>query len=140
MDGLKSFIRSALRSSSYTWAVLLMHHSLFSSSEMCQTAHVKTLRNSLTDFIVNDINIDFVLAGHEHFMCRTTYPGKLFFTVPTCTGSKYQPADNQEVEWNEVTIYQKKPMYTIMDVTSSVVTLTTKDLNGNVLDICEVRK
>ena len=140
MEGLKSFIRSALRSSSYTWAVLLMHHSLFSSSEMCQTAHVKTLRNSLTDFIVNDTNIDFVLAGHEHFMCRTTYPGKLFFTVPTCTGSKYQPADNQEVEWNEVTIYQKKPMYTIMDVTSSLVTLTTKDLNGNVLDICEVRK
>ncbi len=139
-DFFKSFISGALNAVSHTWAVLLMHHALYSSSQMCQTDHVKKLRKGLTSFIVNETDIDLVLAGHEHFMCRTTYPGKLFFTVPTCTGSKYQPADNTEVEWNDVTIFERKPMYTVMDVTSSVITLTTFDLEGTELDVCEVRK
>ena len=133
-----SFIRNALNSASYRWAVLLMHHSLYSTSQLTMTDHVRALRDGLTDFIVNQTDICMVIAGHEHFLCRTRYPGKLFFTVPTCTGSKYQPADYQDAEWNEFTDASMIPMYTVMDVTNSSITLTTYDIDGSIRDICSV--
>ena len=89
---------------------------------------------------MDQTDIDLVLAGHEHFLCRTDYPGKLFFTCPTCTGSKYYSADNTDVEWAQVTIDTKVPKYTVMDVTGTALTLSTYDLEGNLIDICTVMK
>lgn len=130
----KAFIQTALASCTYKWAILLMHHSLYSTSQAVKTEHTTTLREGLTNFIVNETDIAFVLAGHEHFFCRTNYPGKLFYTVPTCTGSKYVTADYQEAEWNEVTVDMKTPMYTVMDVNDVEIVLTTYDLDNNVID------
>lgn len=134
----KTFIKKALDSSSYKWAVLLMHHSLYSTSQAAKTEHVTALRDGLTDFIVNQTDISLVLAGHEHFLARTTYPGKLFYTVPTCTGSKYNPADYLEAEWNELTNDEKIQMYTVMDVSDDEIILSTYDINNNLIDTCSV--
>lgn len=134
----RSFIQKALNSNSYRWAILLTHHSLYSTSQAAKTTHVKALREGLTDFIVNQTDICMVIAGHEHFLCRTNYPGKLFFTVPTCTGSKFQAADYPEAPWNEVTDDSKVPMYTVMDVSNDSIRLTTYDIDGNLKDSCVV--
>ena len=67
-------------------------------------------------------------------------PGKLFFTCPTCTGSKYYTADNKDVEWSQVTIDTKVPKYTVMDVSETTLVLTTYDLSGNMVDLCSVTK
>lgn len=137
---IKPFIQRALASQSYTWAILCMHYSFFSTSEASNSAKVKTLRNSLTNFIVNETNIDLVISGHEHFFCRTRYPGKLFFTVPTCTAAKFYRPDNEEAQWGDVTIYREKPMYTVMDVSNTTLTLQTLDITGALIDTCEVTK
>ena len=134
----KSFIRRALAGNTYKWAILLTHHSFYSTGMACMTTHVKTLRDGLTKFIVEETDICMVLAGHEHFMCRTTYPGKLFFTAATCTGSKYGDANYKTAPWSEVTVDLKKQMYTIMDVTDAEITLSTYDLEGNLMDTCSV--
>lgn len=132
------YIKSALADGVYDWAVLIMHHSLYSSSKAGITENVNTLRNGLSDFIVKETDIALVLAGHEHYLCRTTYPGKLFFTVPTCTGSKYHVLDNPSAVWNQVTVDQKVPMYTVMDVSPNQLMLTTFDLDGNTIDSVSV--
>lgn len=132
------YITKALAEQEYTWAVLLMHHSLYSASKSGVSDNVNTLREGLTDFIVNQTDICMVLAGHEHHLSRTTYPGKLFFTTPTCTGSKYHVPDNPSAEWNEVVIEQKEPMYTVMDVTTNQITLTTYDYEGTTIDSCSI--
>lgn len=137
-DAHIQFIQNALNKNTYKWAILLTHHSLYSTSQAANTAHVKALREGLTDFIVNQTDICMVIAGHEHFLCRTRYPGKMFFTVPTCTGSKYQAADYPEAPWNQVTDDSKVPMYTIMDVSDDEIVLTTYDIDGNLKDTCKV--
>ena len=134
----KAFIQTALANSNYKWAILLMHHSLYSTSKSAKTEHVTTLRDGLTDFIVNQTDISLVLAGHEHYLSRTTYPGKLFYTVPTCTGSKFNKADNLDVEWNELTNDEKIQMYTVMDVSDDELILSTYDINNNLIDTCSV--
>lgn len=131
-------IRNALAGSVYDWAVLLMHHSLYASSKAGITDKVNTLRDDLSDFIVKETDIALVLAGHEHYLCRTTYPGKLFFTTPTCTGSKYHVPDNPSAVWNQVTVEQKEPMYTVMDVSQNQLVLTTFDFDGNIIDSVSV--
>lgn len=135
----RQFITQALQTE-HTWAILLMHHSLYSTSTRAMNNSTTTLRNSLTSFIVDETDIDLVLAGHEHFLSHTTYPGKLFFTCPTCTGSKYYTADNKDVEWSQVTIDTKIPKYTVMDVSETALVLTTYDLSGNMVDLCSVTK
>ena len=137
----RNFITQALAAEpNHMWAILLMHHSMYSTSTRALTNNTTTLRNSLTDFIVNETDIDIVFAGHEHFLSHTTYPGKMFFTCPTCTGSKYYSADNTSVEWSQVTIDSRVPKYTVMDVTDNMITLTAYDLSGTILDLCTVTK
>lgn len=131
-------IRNALAGSVYDWAVLLMHHSLYASSKAGITDKVNTLRDGISDFIVKETDIALVLAGHEHYLCRTTCPGKLFFTTPTCTGSKYYVPDNPSAIWNQVTVEQKEPMYTVMDVSQNQLVLTTFDFDGNIIDSVSV--
>lgn len=128
------YITQALASHTFTWAVLLMHHSLYAASQAGVTDKVNSLRSGLSDFIVGNPDIAFVLAGHEHYLARTTYPGKLFFTVPTCTGSKYHMPDNPSAEWNDVVLEQKEPWYTVMDVTVNQVTLATYNYEGTLID------
>ena len=135
----RQFITQALQTE-HTWAVLLMHHSMYSTSSRALNNSTSALRNSLTGFIVDETDIDLVMAGHEHFLSHTTYPGKLFFTCATCTGSKYYTADNKDVEWSQVTIDTKVPKYTVMDVTDALLTLRTYDLSGTMLDMCTVTK
>ena len=135
----RQFITQALQTE-HTWAVLLMHHSMYSTSSRALNNSTSALRNSLTGFIVDETDIDLVMAGHEHFLSHTTYPGKLFFTCATCTGSKYYTADNKDVEWSQVTIDTKVPKYTVMDVTDTLLTLRTYDLSGTMLDMCTVTK
>ena len=135
----QSFIASALQTP-HDWAILLMHHSLYSTSTRALTPGTSALRSGLTNFIVSQTDIDMVLAGHEHFMSRTDYPGKLFVTCPTCTGSKYYTADNTEVEWSQVTIDTKVPKYMVLDVGSNALTLRTYDLSGTELDSVTVTK
>ena len=79
-----------------------------------------------------------VLAGHEHFLCRTTYPGKMFFTAATSTGSKYEVDDYPAAPWNELTINTNIPKYTVMDVYEDQITLNTYDIEGNLVDTCSV--
>ena len=79
-----------------------------------------------------------VLAGHEHFLCRTTYPGKLLFTTATSTGSKYEADDDPAAPWNELTINTSIPKYTVMDVYEDQITLNTYDIEGNLVDTCSV--
>lgn len=134
----KTFIRSALDNSTYKWAILLMHHSLYSPSSAALTNHVTALRNGLSDFIVNETDISVVFAGHEHFFARTDYPGKLFYTVSTCTGSKYHAADRTDLEWNQVVNSDKIQMYTVMDVGNDELVISTYDIEGNLLDTCSV--
>ncbi|MCM1222679.1 MAG: metallophosphoesterase [Lachnospiraceae bacterium] len=133
------FMERALASGNYDWIILLTHHSLYSTSQAGQTNHVKSLRDGLSDFILRS-NIDLVVAGHEHFMCRTSQPGKLFFTASTCTGCKFGTADFQEAEWNELTIDVRVPMYTVMTVSPQKIVLDTYDLGGNQLDSVSVEK
>lgn len=128
------YINEALKTNEFTWAILLMHHSLYASSKAGVTDKVNSLRKGLSDFIVNTPEIALVLAGHEHYLARTTYPGKLFFTVPTCTGSKYYVADNPSAVWNQVVLEQKRPWYTVMDVSDNQIVLTTYDYDGAVID------
>lgn len=135
----RQFITQALQTE-HTWAILLMHHSMYSTSSRALNNSTSALRNSLTGFIVDETDIDLVMAGHEHFLSHTTYPGKLFFTCATCTGSKYYTADNKDVEWSQVTIDTKVPKYTVMDVTDTLLTLRTYDLSGTMLDMCTVTK
>ncbi|MCC8121061.1 MAG: hypothetical protein LIO42_03540, partial [Oscillospiraceae bacterium] len=123
----------------HDWAVLLTHHSLYSTSQACMTTKVTALREGLTDFILSS-DIDFVIAGHEHFFCRTDYPGKLFLTTGTCTGCKYCSADYTDAEWSQVTVDTHVPMYTVMTVEDSAVTLDTYNLSGTLLDSCTVEK
>ena len=137
----RNFISRALAAEpDHKWAILLMHHSMYSTSTRALTNNTTTLRNSLTDFIVKETDIDIVFAGHEHFLSHTTYPGKLFFTCPTCTGSKYYTADNTSVEWSQLTIDTKVPKYTVMDVTDERITLSVYDLSGTILNLCTVTK
>ncbi|MCD7927357.1 MAG: metallophosphoesterase [Oscillospiraceae bacterium] len=123
----------------HDWAVLLTHHSLYSTSQACMTTKVTALREGLTDFILSS-DIDFVIAGHEHFFCRTDYPGKLFLTTGTCTGCKYCSADYTDAAWSQVTVDTHVPMYTVMTVADSEVTLETYNLSGDLLDSCTVEK
>ena len=132
------FITRMLAAHEYKWAILLMHHSLYSATQAGISDHVNTLRVGLSDFIVNQTDICMILSGHEHQLNRTTFPGKLFFTAPTCTGSKYYTSDNPTAEWNEVVIEQSVPMYTIMDVSDDQITLTTFDIDGKTIDSCSV--
>ena len=134
----KTFIKRALDNNSYRWAILLMHHSLYSTSKRALTTHIKTLREGLTGFIVDETDICMVLAGHEHFLCRTTYPGKLFFTAATSTGSKYEADDYPAAPWNELSINTNIPKYTVMDVYEDQITLNTYDMEGNLVDTCSV--
>lgn len=134
----KMFIKKALEVNEYRWAILLMHHSLFSTAKSSLTTHVRTLREGLTDFIVNETDICMVIAGHEHFLCRTNYPGKLFFTAATCTGSKYGDANYQTAPWADVTIDIKKPIYTVMDVTDAEIILNTYTIDGQLIDSVSV--
>ena len=135
----RKFISTALQTQ-HDWAILLMHHSMYSTSTRALTNSTTALRNSLTEFIVDETDIDMVLAGHEHFTCRTDYPGKLFVTCPTCTGSKYYTADNKDVAWSQVTIDTRVPKYMVLDVGSGSMTLKTYDLSGTELDTVTVTK
>ena len=135
----KNFIKNALSSSTYRWAVLLMHHSMYSTSKRANSAYIKTLRDGLSNFIINETNICMVIAGHEHFLCRTSKPGKLFFTAATSTGSKFEVDDYLDAPWNEVTINTPVPKYTVMDVTDQEITLNTFDLYGTLVDRCVVK-
>jgi hypothetical protein len=47
------YITKALAEHEYTWSILLMHHSLYSASKSGVSDNVNTLREGLTDFIVN---------------------------------------------------------------------------------------
>ena len=134
----KAFIKGALDNNSYRWAILLMHHSLYSTSKRALTTQIKTLREGLTSFIVDETDICMVLAGHEHFLCRTTYPGKMFFTAATSTGSKYEADDYPAAPWNELTINTNIPKYTVMDVYEDQIILNTYDIEGNLIDTCSV--
>ncbi len=90
------------------WRVVVFHHSLYSSAS--HVTDVATLRTSLVP-VMDDYNIDVVLAGHDHFYART-YPltnfevaednsnkdeagriidptGTVYFTADSASGSKY---------------------------------------------------
>lgn len=135
----KAFIRAALKKP-HTWAVLLMHHSLYSTSTRALVPNTTALRSGLTDFLVKETDIDLILSGHEHFFCRTDKPGKLFVCCPTCTGSKYYEADNKGAAWAQVTIDKKAPGYLVLQTSDTALTLKTYDLENTLLDSCTVTK
>lgn len=134
-----SFMEQAMGSGNYDWIILLTHHSLYSTSQASLTSHVTALREGLTDFILNS-DIDFVVAGHEHFFCRTDYPGKLFLTTGTCTGCKYCSADYTGAPWSQVTIDDRVPMYTVLTISGQTAALETYSIDGTLLDSCTVSK
>lgn len=137
----KTFIRKALNATTYTWAILLTHHSLYSTGASVTTQNTTTLREGLTDFIVNQTSIDFVLAGHEHYLCHTHYPGKLFFTAGTITGSKYQEKDIlPDLPWSDVNIVSKTQKYTLMEVTNTHIELKSYDKEHNLVDSISISK
>ncbi len=97
------------------WKVVVFHHSLYSSAK--HVSDVADLRTSLVP-VMDEHDIDVVLAGHDHFYART-YPllnfepvednsnvdtegrviepdGTVYFTADSASGSKYY--DFSEIE------------------------------------------
>jgi 3',5'-cyclic AMP phosphodiesterase CpdA len=97
------------------WKVVVFHHSLYSSAR--HVDDVDDLRTSLVP-VMDDHDIDVVLAGHDHFYARS-YPlsnfevaednsnvdeagrvvdpsGTVYFTADSASGSKYY--DFNEIE------------------------------------------
>lgn len=72
----KNFIKGALEHNSYRWAILLMHHSLYSTSKRALTTHIKTLREGLTSFIVDETDICMRYSSSEQFAGFKPYSDK----------------------------------------------------------------
>lgn len=132
------FIKKALAAETYDWSILLMHRGLYSLRKSSAGDKIGALRTELSDFIVKETDIALVLNGHEHYYARTQYPGKLFLTATTCTGAKYYVPDYLSAPWKDVVLESPTPLYTVMDVTSNQLVLTTYDFEGNTVDTVSV--
>ena len=137
-DKHKRIIEEGLASGPYDWAVLITHHSLYSSGKRATSDGVLELRKALNDFIVSK-PFDIVLSGHDHIYCRTSKPGKLFVTAPSSTGSKYYEIVDG-LPWTEVSMKLTKPACIDMEVTSTSLNFSVINMEGKIIDEFEVTK
>lgn len=73
MDFIRSEVESAHASGQY--AALCMHRSMYTGADHIASSDSVERRKKLASFLAEDVNIDFVLQGHDHCLARGQVDG-----------------------------------------------------------------
>lgn len=135
----KAVIEAGLASGSYSTAILVMHHSMYTVGSNTYAANVAGLRTNLGGFIQSK-PFHLILAGHDHIYCRNWIGNKLYVVAPSSSGSKYYKIENANAPWADVYQELKIPCVIDMEINSTDIKLKMLNYEGTVLDEVTVNK
>lgn len=133
------------------WTIIMVHEAMYHRAGGVQD------RTYLTD-IVEKYGVDLVIEGHSHLVTRT-YPmkdgkivtksspdviekgiGTVYMTIgATTTGHDSLGTSNVEKMVNIVTPDSTQPVYTLVEIKGNDLILTTKQINGLVVDTFTIK-
>lgn len=157
----KAFMEDAIaKNPNMDWKIVVFHHSLFSTAYHAIQEDIVQRRNELVP-VLTELNIDMVLAGHDHIYVRTymmnglvpdtsqgvvssvTNPtGILYITSNSSTGSKFYPImRNLPIDYAAVVSQEYSPTFSNVEVTKQTLKITTYQTeNMSIIDSFEIRK
>lgn len=143
------------------WKIVVMHHSIFGSSEDASGEDILLLRNSLAP-IFSDLGVDLVLSGHDHTYTRSymmdglepqatryvqssvTDPADgqvLYVALNSSTSSKYSALAAKRGDYCAVALQNNQPAVTNLSVTDTELSVNTySSANMTELDSFTIRK
>ncbi len=142
------------------WKIVAFHHSIFSVGYHALSENVLTLREGLAP-LLSDAGIDLCLMGHDHIYVRTyvmngtqplaaEYSGQytksdarevMYYTLNSSSGSKFYDPLAENFDYCDVSIQEKCPNISHVQVTADAITVTTcNTLSMNVIDSFTLRK
>ncbi|MFD1860152.1 DUF5011 domain-containing protein [Aeromicrobium camelliae] len=148
------------------WTILTFHHSIFSVGPHSTSSGLAERRAALAP-IISELDIDMVLAGHDHSYARSflmngttpTVPEAeeanadgaevvrpsedevLYITGNSSSGSKYYATPNQNASWVSAWDQSRTPTIANVAVAECSLTTTTRRVDdGTVIDAVELVK
>ena len=140
-----------------TWKVVMFHHSIYSSASHSDDNDILTRRSDLYP-VFDKLDIDVVLAGHDHCYTRTYQMeggiaqnglessvenpvGTLYVTANSASGSKYYDLKNFDTGYSAVRWQGHNTSYSNVEVTDTSFTITTYLSSDNtVIDAYTITK
>lgn len=138
-DKHKATINNGLASGSYSTAILVMHHGMYTVGSNAYADTTIQLRNNLASFIESK-PFNIVMSGHDHIYCRNVKSNITFMVAPSCTGSKYYKVENPNAPWAEFYMELKKPVMMDMKVNATTLEFILFDYEGNTIDQFTITK
>jgi len=133
----------------YSWLFVQHHKSTASVAEHAADADVQFYIEAGFENLMDKYNVDFVLAGHDYVYARsfvmrdgkpvsadreklTSPAGTVYLTANTASGLKYYNMMNEKdlPSYACVAIQNRKPEYTIIDVTGKTISFNTYDIDS----------
>jgi len=157
----KAFMQEAIAANpNATWKIAVFHFSVYSAANHCVKDDILNLRAGLVP-VLNELDIDVVLMGHDHVYVRTYMmngltpedengvqysahnpEGILFVTANSSSGSKYYDIKTElEFPYGAVISQEKKPTIANIEITATsfeITTYRTEDMS--VLDTFKITK
>lgn len=148
------------------WTILTFHHSIFSVGPHSTSSGLAERRAALAP-VISELDIDMVLAGHDHSYARSflmngttptvpeteetnadgveiVRPGDdevLYITGNSSSGSKYYTTPNQNAAWVSAWDQSRTPTIANVAVAECSLTTTTRRVDdGTVIDAVELVK
>jgi len=152
----------------YDWLIVQTHKSEQSNADHYNDADINAYSLAGFEDLMTKYNVDLVLTGHDHSYTRT-YPftssggplaangvtidrynmgnelvnpvGTIYMTLDSASGSKYYAPKNTPKFTSKIEYQSNKPQYTMIDVTSGKLAITTYETgSGNVIDSFTMQK
>jgi hypothetical protein len=117
----------------YDWIIVHHHKSTASVASHIDDDDLKQYAGAGFQTMMSEEGINLVAAGHDHVYAKShLMDGVLYLTLNTASGLKYYPA-NKYPQSNEKFFTSYKPEYTIIDVTSSTLTVSTYTIDNTLV-------
>ncbi len=166
IDQHQAFVTSAMQAyqNQYgeepLWKIVVFHHSIFSVGYHALAENVLTLRAGLAPFF-SEQGIDLCLMGHDHVYVRTyvmdgmeplvaEYTGAytktnarevMYYTLNSSSGSKFYDPLAEEFAYRDISIQERRPNLSHVQVTADAITITTYNtLNMSAVDSFTLHK
>lgn len=145
----KAFMEAAIAANpDVSWKIVTFHHSLYTVASHAEDSDILSRRETFVP-ILDELDIDVVLMGHDHVYCRTymmdgftpmtdasiyddesyssiTDPeGILYVTANSGSGSKYYTIKNTVYNYSAVQNQEKVPNVSLVTVSDEAFTITT---------------
>lgn len=137
-----AWLESDLQNSGKKWKFAMFHHPPYTvnSGDAGDTGRAAAMREKWLPVMERN-GVDMVFVGHQHMYMRTypMYEGQVkekaaegITYVMGVAGEKFyvNPEDHDYI----ASLTEKKKCYTVININGGVLTMTTRDADGNVLD------